>query len=161
MNNTLRIAQRSQVPSEHQIQAAFFTRLALSPWHDYPIYAIPNFAGHHGSAQARLISGARAKAEGRRKGVPDICAAVPRAGWPGLYLEAKKPGNHPDAEQRVWIARLQAEGYAVGVCWSTDELWAALQHYLTGAWSATDQWSGGRYQPSWPRTPAPGGPRGR
>lgn len=149
MTDLLRLARTGGQPSEHQIQSAFFTRLALSPWKDLPIFAVPNFAGHHGNEKARLASGARSKAEGRKKGVPDIVVACPRADWPGLYLETKKPDGNVSLEQREWFHKLMHQGYAVGVCRSADELWAALSHYLGERWTIADQWVPGRYTPGW------------
>jgi hypothetical protein len=129
-------------PTEHQIQAAFFSRLALS-WHrDLPVFAIPNES--EGQGRTAMIRGARRKAEGRRAGVPDVLVAVAEGGWHGLFLEAKTPTGSLSVHQRKWLTDLANEGYAVAVCRSTDELWSAFERYLKGDWTHEDQWTPGR-----------------
>jgi hypothetical protein len=132
------------VTTEHQIQAAFFERLSYSPYKEYPIFAVPNFAGHHGSAVARMRSGARAKAEGRRKGVPDIVFAFPASGYHGLFVECKTDKGHLQPEQRAWLQTLATWGYAVAVCRSADEIWHAFSRYRDSHWTEADQWQPGR-----------------
>jgi hypothetical protein len=122
-------------PTEHQEQALFFQRLGLSRWKNLPIFAVPNFAGHHGSAVSRIVSGKRANAEGRRKGVPDIVVAVVCHGYPGLYIEMKRlRGGSVDPEQKGWHRKLAAQGYAVAVCKGHEAAWTALTQYLEGRW---------------------------
>jgi len=134
-------------PTEHQIQAAFFARLAVSPYRDYPVFAIPNQAEGGGTTRA-MIQGARRKAEGRRAGVPDICVAVPVRGlwttWCGMYLETKTPTGALSAAQRQWLTTLADHGYAVAVCRSADDLWTAFERYIHGDWAHEDQWTPGR-----------------
>jgi len=130
-------------PTEHQIQAAFFARLAVTIWRDYPVFAIPNQAEGGGTTRA-MIQGARRKAEGRRAGVPDICVAIARGGWHGMYLETKTPTGALSAAQREWLTTLADNGYAVAVCRSTDELWQAFSRYRDGLWASADQWTPGR-----------------
>ena len=134
---------RSTSPTEHQIQAAFFQRLALSPYRDYPVFAIPNQAEGGGTTRA-MIQGARRKAEGRRAGVPDICVALAAGGWHGMYLETKTPTGALSAAQRQWLTALSDQGYAVAVRRSADELWRAFTRYRHGLWGCEDQWTPGR-----------------
>jgi hypothetical protein len=122
---------------EFVMQCALFDLIAKSPLtRDLPIYAVPNFAGHYGSAQSRLIAGARAKRSGRRKGVPDICVDVARGEHHGLRIELKTPTGRVAPEQRAWAAMLTAQGFRVVVCRSVGEAWTALGSYLGGTDSA-------------------------
>jgi hypothetical protein len=47
------------------------------------LHAIPNGGHRHKAVAVRL------KAEGVKRGVPDLCLPVPRGGHHGLYLEMK------------------------------------------------------------------------
>lgn len=87
---------------DNDITRSIYPELAL-------LYAIPNFSGRMGNATAR--HGARLKAEGRRKGVPDLCLPVSRGGYHGLYLEMKAAGGSLTREQVDWIAALRGQGY--------------------------------------------------
>lgn len=143
----LEVATAKLVPTEHEEQAMFFQRLDASPWKHYPIYAVPNFFGAYGSEISRLRTGRRAKAEGRRKGVPDIIVDCPRMGigdiqYHGLRLEMKRrKGGAVDPEQRQWLFNLAREGYATAVCRGHDAAWQALSTYLRGFWTPDDQWT--------------------
>jgi len=117
---------------EFVMQCALFDLIGKSALtRDLPIYAVPNFAGHFGTAQSRIIAGAKAKRSGRRKGVPDICVDVARGAYHGLRLELKTPTGTVKPEQREWHTLLAAHGYAVAVCRSAPEGWSVLVGYLT------------------------------
>jgi hypothetical protein len=73
------------------------------------LFAIPNFSGRGGSVRQRMRDGARLKAEGRRKGVPDICLPVPRGGYHALYIELKAERS-PTPEQKWWRDHLREQG---------------------------------------------------
>lgn len=103
------------------------------------LYAIPNGGDRHPAVAARL------KATGTKKGVPDLCLAVPRSGFHSLYLEMKrrKPRRtktkglrfdrtKTSPEQDEWIAGLRAVGHAVRVCWSAEEAQDVIERYLNG-----------------------------
>ena len=46
--------------------------------------------------------GSRMKREGVRRGVADLCLAIPRHGYGARYIEMKRPGGRQSAEQRAW-----------------------------------------------------------
>ena len=56
--------------------------------------------------------------------------AVPRGQWAGLFIEMKRPGEYPNAEQRERIAELRAQGYRVEVCKSVEEFIQLVSSYL-------------------------------
>jgi hypothetical protein len=51
------------------------------------------------------------------KGWPDLTLAKPGR---VLFVELKAHGNYPSAEQRKWLALLDAAGLEVGVWWPKD-----------------------------------------
>ncbi len=138
---TVRAARKPVlVASEHDEQAAViaWARLVsanpklphLAPLAN--LFAIPNFSGHAGGKVARMRAGAKAKAEGRSAGVPDLF--LPHAGrWNhGLFIEMKRlTGGSVSAQQRSWHARLREAGYRVAVCRGADAARDVLTDYLT------------------------------
>lgn len=103
------------------------------------MYAVPNFAGFHGSARARLASGVRAKREGRKAGVPDVFLPAARGVYHGLYIEMKDPAKRPKREgssggvrpdQAEWHVALRAQGYYVAVCWTWTDARDTIERYL-------------------------------
>lgn len=69
------------------------------------LYAIPN-GGHRRKAVAGKL-----KAQGVKRGVPDVCLPVARNGFKGLYIELKTLKGKLSDEQRWWLEKLKAEGY--------------------------------------------------
>jgi hypothetical protein len=113
--------------SEHEHQVALFT-WADEHLHRWPelalLFAIPNFHGRLGRLTAK--HGAYLKAEGRKRGVPDICLPVARAQFHGLYIELKRIGGKPDERQLEWRAQLRAQGYRAEIV----EGWHAARDLL-------------------------------
>lgn len=113
--------------SEHDEQAQFIRMVDAA----YPreiavlLFAIPN-GGKRAIKTARDM-----KAEGVRKGVPDLFLAYPHKGYAGLFIEMKrrKGGRVSDA-QKAYIEALRGHGYAVVVCRGCDEAFDALTAYL-------------------------------
>lgn len=116
---------------EHAEQSILFQRLALDPrTRDALIYAVPNFPGHVGGRVARLRTGARAKAEGRKKGAPDVNVDEARGKFHGLRIEMKSRTGRVSPEQKAWHQRLAERGYLAQVCRSADEAFACVLSYL-------------------------------
>lgn len=135
--------QRRDDP-EHRIQAELIARARLLEA-QHPeladLHAIPN-GGKRGKATA-----ARMKAEGVKRGVPDLFLSVPVWGrpintwpspstgdWHGLYLETKAPGGSLTPEQRGFMQRAASHGYACATYRSADEGVTLLMRYLSGEW---------------------------
>ena len=121
------------VPLEHDEQAALFA-WAESNEAAHPelrnLFAIPNGGARHPAVAAQL------KAEGVRRGVPDIMLAIMRRGndgrtWGGLFVEMKRRGNKPTPEQSEWIARLRVNGYMAVVAYGCEEAKQCIMAYLT------------------------------
>ena len=107
--------------TEHQHQKA------LIRWFDlaYPdfrglLFATPNGGQRHPAVAAKL------KAEGVRRGVPDLCLPVARHGFHGLFIELKTETGRLTREQAQWLERLDAEGFMAVWCRG----WANAQQTL-------------------------------
>lgn len=95
------------------------------------IFAIPN-GTHIKSHQGR----AKAKAEGLKKGVPDLMLPIPRHGFNGLFIEMKKPkddkspAGRPSREQLKWLDDLAEQGYMTALCVGSDAAITVIEGYL-------------------------------
>lgn len=75
-------------------------------------------------------NGARMKAEGMRRGLPDLLLAVARGTHHGLWIEMKTAKGYVNPHQKAMLASLAKQGYLTQVCRSTDEAEAAICHYF-------------------------------
>ena len=115
---------------EHKIQEALFETAAYKEG-ERPalklLYAVPNGQYRRGQRME----------PGLKSGVPDVALPVPRPGtdgrlYHGLYLELKREGGRVRPEQRTWLERLRAAGYAARVVYGYEEAWTTLIDYLDG-----------------------------
>jgi len=118
--------------SEHLEQVALFNWAKLSS-KKFPelalMYSIPN-GSHRHIAVARKL-----KAEGVKRGVPDICLPVARGGYHGLYIELKKPkgttrAGKPTKEQVQWLSDLGEQGYLAVLCVGWEAARKTIDGYL-------------------------------
>ena len=119
---------RNACPTEDQEQAA------LMAWAQMQTAARPELALlHHipngGARNAR--TGARLKAQGVKRGVPDLCLPVARGGYHGLYIEMKTPSGKTSDAQRWWVNHLMDYGYYAAVCHGYDAAVHILSWYLS------------------------------
>lgn len=81
--------------TEDGIQQALLCALARDIRPTYPlidlIYHIPNGGKRGGNQRDAQIEGARMKALGVKRGVPDLHLPIPMQGYGSLYIEMKKP----------------------------------------------------------------------
>lgn len=99
--------------TEHQEQSALiaWARMTESHWPELALlHAIPNGGWRHPATGKKL------KAEGLKKGVPDLCLPVPRHGKSGMYIEMKSKKGRVRKEQKWWLERLTEQGYHAVVC---------------------------------------------
>lgn len=73
------------------------------------LYAIPN------GLRVRPAQAGKAKAEGLKSGVWDLCLPVGRLGYLGLYVESKSDEGYLSPEQRKFRERADLAGYATVV----------------------------------------------
>jgi hypothetical protein len=113
--------------TEHQEQVTLFRWVVLVQ-SGHPetklLHAIPNGGHRHKAVAARL------KAEGVRRGVPDLCLPVARNGCHGLYIEMKNSKGRLSPEQKKWADALQAQGYRFELCRSWQEAALTIADYL-------------------------------
>lgn len=120
--------RRERPATEHQEQVSLF-RWAEFAQGRYPelalLFAIPNGGHRHKAVAARL------KAEGVKRGVPDLCLPVPRGIHHGLYIEMKTATGSASKEQKKWLQALQAQGYRVAICRGWEAAKDFIEDYLT------------------------------
>ena len=115
-------------PMEHEEQAALIRWAKLNEKR-YPdlawLYAIPNGGHRHPAVAGKL------KAEGVRRGYPDLGLDVARHPYHGLRIELKRRhGGRLSDEQRDWGDRLLDQGYAWFLCEGWEEAKDVLVRYL-------------------------------
>ena len=89
------------------------------------MFAIPN-----GGARHRVIGG-QMKAEGVKRGVPDVFFPVARGGYHGLFIEMKRTnGGKVSSEQQEWIIELNKNGFMTVVCHGFEKAKAVIIEYL-------------------------------
>lgn len=114
--------------TEHEEQVALMRLVEMHKgrWPELGmLYAIPNGGDRHPAVGRKL------RAEGQKKGVPDLCLPVPRDGYHGLYVELKRQkGGQVSAEQKAWIKALQGQGYMAAVCKGAADAWSLIHDYL-------------------------------
>jgi hypothetical protein len=115
--------------TEHQLQVLVFRWAALAQ-RAYPqlrwLFAVPN-GGKRTPRQGRWM-----KAEGLRRGVPDVWLPVPRGKHPGLVIEHKVGDNDMTDEQAEWAVGLEQLGWRVVVSRSFEDSRLAIVNYLEG-----------------------------
>lgn len=114
-----------KVPLETEEQQALFR------WVGYQVGRYPELAMlYHISNEGRR-NPRRAKAEGIKAGVPDLCLPVPRGPYHGLYIEMKRrKGGSLTPEQKGWLERLRGQGYAATRCDGWEQAAKLLLDYL-------------------------------
>ncbi len=133
------------IPLEHDEQVKVIEWCNLMARHKYPmlkwIYACPN------AAKRSWNLGKQMRAEGVKKGVPDLFLPHPKKlvtenyaehevvriypGWHGLYIEMKRKGNEPTDDQREWLDHLAYVGYKTAVAYSGDEAIKIIEDYIS------------------------------
>ena len=96
------------------------------------IHAIPNGGARGNDSRTNQIRGSMLKAEGVRKGVPDIFLPFPCNGFHGLYIEMKvadRTKGRVSAEQQQFIMELSLLGYKCEVCYGAEEAKRAIMRY--------------------------------
>ncbi|MDI6770118.1 MAG: VRR-NUC domain-containing protein [Anaerolineales bacterium] len=116
--------------SEHTEQVALFAWAAMQSnlWPELGLlFAVPNGGLRHVRVAEKL------KAEGVRRGVPDICLPVPRRQYHGLFIEMKFGKNKPTEEQAAWLQALLQMGYCTAVAYGWQYAARVLENYLEGS----------------------------
>ena len=79
------------------------------------------------------VEAARLKAQGVKKGVPDVFLAIPKNGYHGLFIEMKRTqGGKVSPEQETMLQRLNEQGYKAVVCKGWQAAARMIEDYMTG-----------------------------
>lgn len=101
----------------------------FSALHGLPVialFAIPN------GGERNVVVATRLKAEGVRRGVPDLFLALPKGSYHGLFIELKKPcGGKVSEHQRTYIRYLNSQNYLAIVCRGFDEAKQIICSYIS------------------------------
>ena len=120
----------SKLPYEAEEQSALFRMLEpLSVRHPelLLLYAIPN------GGSRNKIEAAHLKAQGVKRGVPDLCLPVARGGYHGLYIEMKRQqGGRVSDEQKWWLGQLRRQGYLTAVAKGAQPALELIMKYIKG-----------------------------
>ena len=97
------------------------------------LFHIPNGGSRHPAEAARF------KAEGVRRGVPDLFLPVAVRPWHGLFIELKrKKGGRVSREQREWIDALREQGYFAQVAFGAEDAIDIIIKYLNSGGEKND-----------------------
>lgn len=117
------------VPTEHDEQVMLFKWASLMVKQGIYeldlLYAIPN------GARTSMRTAVKLKAEGLKRGFPDIALPVARHGFHGLFIEVKRlRGGRISKDQRLWHERLIIQRHKVMLAVGWRDAALALCHYL-------------------------------
>lgn len=101
-------------------------RRGLHPELTTRLFHVPN-GGRRGKFEA-----ARLQKQGVRAGVLDYMLPVPRGGYCGLAFELKRHDGRLEADQKLEIELLTADGYLAVACWGDVAAMATMLWYLGG-----------------------------
>ena len=87
------------------------------------------FAGPIGG-ERDSITGSLLKAEGVRRGTPDLILAVPNRKHHALLIELKVGDKKPSPEQQAFLAYLTSAGYKASVHWGAESAIEEIKRYL-------------------------------
>ena len=113
--------------SEHDIQVRL---MQYCHRHEDPrlslVFAIPNGGSRHRAEAVRL------KAEGVKKGIPDLFFPIidaPKRRY-GLFLELKRPKGRVSPEQSAMRDTLRKAGYSSEIAYGYDQAVNIIEQYL-------------------------------
>ena len=116
---------QGRIPLETEEQQALF-RWVRYQLKQYPELNLLYHISNEGRRNPR-----RAKAEGIKAGVPDLCLPVPRGKNHGAYIEMKRrQGGRITPQQATWMDQLRRQGYAVACCNGWEPAAKFLLEYL-------------------------------
>lgn len=119
---------KMQIPKED------YEQICLATWLDRKgiLYTASANGGSRYMAEAVKL-----KRMGVKKGYPDITIPIARKGYHGLYIELKRvSGGILSPEQKMWLAKLNAEGNLALRANGFQEAANIIEDYL-GDWKPT------------------------
>lgn len=132
MPSLRRLSPRNQalsLPTEHEKQVSLveWWSWARKRWKlpEFALFAIPNAGAGSQKGQAGKL-----KAEGVRKGIPDLALSIPRGGFHGLYIEMKRVGERARPDQLEVLSFFRSQGYETAVCEGALDATEVIFRYL-------------------------------
>lgn len=120
--------RQREIPLESEEQQALFQ------WSNVMSAKIPelNLLVHIPNGGLRnVVVAARLRAEGTRKGFPDMILPVARGQYHSLAIELKRiKGGRVAPEQQKWLDDLSGQGWRAVVCRGFDEAKQEILNYL-------------------------------
>lgn len=98
-----KVKRRIDPMSESSIQIKL---VSWAKMEGFDLISIPN----HGKRS--YWTGHKEVSMGLTKGVSDLFLAQPSDGYGGFWIELKRPGQKPTAEQMAWLIKMGERGYA-------------------------------------------------
>ncbi|HAV8163476.1 TPA: VRR-NUC domain-containing protein, partial [Escherichia coli] len=91
----------------------------------------PVFVDHFRGKRSKATAG-KMKAEGQKKGYPDMSLDKACGIYHGMRIELKEPnGKAPTKEQIAWMRRLREEGYYVVLAYGAEQAITAILEYIS------------------------------
>lgn len=78
------------------------------------------------------VEAAHLKAQGVRRGTPDLCLPVARRGYHSLWLEMKTPHGRVSSDQTWWKDKLTEQGAVAVIAYGWEAAVDAIKWYLGG-----------------------------
>ncbi len=117
------------------VSSEYSEHVAFVKWLNYHYIFTGNFYHPPNGGIRSAKEGAKYRRMGESPGVPDICIALARGTYHGLYIELKKkivpgkPKPSVSAKQREWLNRLRENGYCATVCYGASEAILEAERY--------------------------------
>lgn len=128
MNMTVKLLSNPTTEAQHQRNVIAWSQIHRA---EYPELALLFHIPNGGTRDP--VEAAHLKAQGVKRGIPDLCLPVARHGYHGLFMEMKTPKGRVSSEQKWWDAKLTEQGYLWCVCYGWEEAVKTLEWYLEGA----------------------------
>lgn len=125
MKRNVRFKLRPYQPKEKEEQAALVSWLRAKK---IDHFAIPN------GEKRDLITAIHLKRQGCVPGIPDLMIPIKTSYHAGLFIELKRrSGGVVSPSQRMWIDKLNENGYLAKICLGWDEARRIIENYLSEA----------------------------
>lgn len=111
-------------------QPEYRLQISCKTWFSYRWPGTLAFHVPNGEKRTKAI-GAKLKAMGAKKGVPDWLIDDPRGGHPGARIELKTGSNQLSEEQEEIMAQYEEMGYYIATCWNLDQFKRACERYMS------------------------------
>lgn len=128
---TARSKRFNKPPTEDQEQIALISwahriKYGTGRLSDYLIH-IPN------GGSRNVVEASKFKKMGVKAGVPDLQLLIPNGLVHGLWIELKAKKGKVQPNQRLFMRRLEEQGYLCKVCFGADEAIKEIKQYLAMA----------------------------